>query len=335
MKTLPVRPDLQRIAKANKFTNGLYRFYTSAINSVFQQFKAEAKEGEYSKRRCLNKMLEKTGDIRRRKLMIWKHMVDSHNQQLQCKLLMDMFLSLSNCAHTNLELVLVNPAEWIIKEKAFLRLSKGLAVRKSDAFNLWKTTSRNLTLAISFDNEKKIILTKMLEDSINSTRQKSLREAIAKFYKNSRILKMQHNFFQRLMDTQFGKVIKGFHIWKNLPELKDRELIAKATRFQNGLERFLVNKLRITYKQFSEKHEEGLVKKKECIRTLIHKCCKGIARYFEGWKNDTRRDKLFSMCTKSERMLTIMNATLVTGLQGMFVTGRKQQIALKLGRAIR
>jgi hypothetical protein len=76
---------------------------------------------------------------------------------------MRVFESLSNCAHTNLELVLVNPAEWVLKEKAFLRLTKGLAVRKSDAFNIWRTAARNLTLSLTFDNQKRVILTKMLE----------------------------------------------------------------------------------------------------------------------------------------------------------------------------
>lgn len=250
------------MALAHKFTNGLLRFYINSVSVTFKHFKLDSQEGEYSKRRCLTKMLEKVGDIRKRKLMQWRHLIQNHNRQLQCKLLMNTFLSLSNCMHTNLKLVLVSPAEWIVKEKAFLRLSKGLEIRKSDAFSIWRTASRNLTLSLSFDNEKRIILTKMLEESINSTHQKALREVIAKFYKNSRILKMQHNFFQRLMDTQFGKVIKGFQIWKNLPELKNRELIAKATRFQNGLERCLMNNLRLTFKQFSEAYEEGLLKKK-------------------------------------------------------------------------
>lgn len=48
-------------------------------------------------------------------------------------------------------------------------------------------------------------------------------------------MKMQNNFFQRLMDTQFGKVIKAINVWKNLPQLKNRELIARATKFQSGL----------------------------------------------------------------------------------------------------
>jgi hypothetical protein len=61
----------------------------------------------------------------------------------------------------------------------------------------------------------------------------------------------------------------------------------------------VVNNLRATFRQFLNSNEVGLVKKKDSIRALIHKCCKGIARYFEGWKNDTRRDKLFSMCTRS------------------------------------
>lgn len=162
IRALPARPDHERIAKAHKFVNGIYQIYASAISSTYRQFKADWQEGEYSKRRCLNKMLEKTGDVRKRKLMQWKHLLSNRNKQLQCKLLMDTFQSLSHCARTNLELVLVNPAEWILKEKAFLRLNKGLSARKSDAFTVWRTASRNLSLSLSFNNEKKKILTKML-----------------------------------------------------------------------------------------------------------------------------------------------------------------------------
>lgn len=148
-------------------------------------------------------------------------------------------------------------------------------------------------------------------------------------------MKLQNNFFQRLMDTQFGKVIKGFQIWKGLPELKNRELIAKAMRFQGGLERFLVNNLKATFRQFSEKHDEGLLKKKECIRTLIHKCSKGIARYFEGWKNDTRKDKLFNMCILSEKVLGGLESTLTNSLMGMFKVGRTKQLSLSFNRIIK
>lgn len=131
-------------------------------------------------------------------------------------------------------------------------------------------------------------------------------------------MKAQNNFFQRLMDTQFGKVIKAVNIWKALPELKNREQIARATKFQNGLERFLWTNLKNTFKEMKESYENGLVKKKDSIRTLIHKCSKGISRYFEGWKNDTRRNKLLMVCKRTERLIAVMNTQLITSLQGMF-----------------
>jgi hypothetical protein len=64
--------------------------------------KADGKEGEYSKRKCLNKMLEKVGDIRKRKFTFWRLTIQKNRQQLQCRSLIHTFESLFETYKSNL-----------------------------------------------------------------------------------------------------------------------------------------------------------------------------------------------------------------------------------------
>jgi hypothetical protein len=81
-------------------------------------------------------------------------------------------------------------------------------------------------------------------------------------------------------------------------------------------------------------YEDGLVKKKDSIRTLIHKCSKGISRYFEDWKNDTRRNKFFMICKKTEKTMVTLNSHIADSLGKMFEIGRKAKIVKALSKII-
>lgn len=184
----------------------------------------------------------------------------------------------------NLVLLLDNPAEWVIKEKAFLKLRQGIHRWKSEAMSLWRIHARDLTMNHKLTAQKRAELTKMLQDLITNSKQKALRECIALFKKNWRILLVQNNFFQKLMNTQFGKVIGALQIWKNLPVPKNKELIGKANKFQETLQRHVNNNLKATWRAFVSDYEQGLVKKKYIMRLLIQKCSKGLGKFFEEWK---------------------------------------------------
>lgn len=51
------------------------------------------------------------------------------------------------------------------------------------------------------------------------------------FKKNAKVTDVQLTFLKRLCDTQAGKVVKAMMIWKGLPEPKNKQKIAKATKF--------------------------------------------------------------------------------------------------------
>ena len=65
------------------------------------------------------------------------------------------------------------------------------------------------------------------------------------------------HFLKKLCDSQAGKVIKGFGVWKNLPIPKNKERIAKGTRFQGCLERMLIRNIKKTVNAFKDCHYFG------------------------------------------------------------------------------
>ena len=45
------------------------------------------------------------------------------------------------------------------------------------------------------------------------------REILKKFYVYSKINKIMHRFFAKIMETSAGGVFKGFNKWRTLPEI--------------------------------------------------------------------------------------------------------------------
>lgn len=97
-------------------------------------------------------MLEKAGDIRKRKFLFWRASTQTRHQQLQCRSLLQTFETLFGTYRSNMQIVLENPAEWLLKEKAFLKLSKNIQTWKSDAINQWRIAARNLSFSQKFTN---------------------------------------------------------------------------------------------------------------------------------------------------------------------------------------
>lgn len=82
-------------------------------------------------------------------------------------------------------------------------------------------------------------------------------------------MKAQTNFLKKLCDSQAGKVIKAFVIWKNLPQPKNKALIAKASKFEQCLFTFSNKGIRFTYQIFKDQHYFGNDRKKLAIRKLV------------------------------------------------------------------
>lgn len=100
------------------------------------------------------------------------------------------------------------------------------------------------------------------------------------FEKNAKVTDIQLAFLKRLCDTQAGKVVKAVMIWKNLPEPKNREKIAKATKFESLMARIGSKNFRKSFLAFKDGHYFGNQKKKYCIRQLVAKSSSGIKSYF-------------------------------------------------------
>lgn len=78
------------------------------------------------------------------------------------------------------------------------------------------------------------------------------KKCINLFSKNSKIIQLQTNFLKKLCDSQAGKVIKAMMIWKNLPQPKNKDLIARASKFESNLHNYAFKVLRASLNRFKD-----------------------------------------------------------------------------------
>ncbi len=102
------------------------------------------------------------------------------------------------------------------------------------------------------------------------------KKCVGYFQKNSKIIQVQIHFLKKLCDSQAGKVIKAMMIWKNLPKPKNKQLVAKASKFERNLFNIAQKMIRSTLVRFKDEHYFGNDRKKEAIRTLVARSCTGI-----------------------------------------------------------
>lgn len=145
-------------------------------------------------------------------------------------------------------------------------------------------------------------LSEILEKSSFAQTKKCVRL----FSKNFHIIKAQTNFLKKLCDSQAGKVIKAFMIWKNLPQPKNKALIAKASKFEKCLFVFSNKGIKFTYQVFKDQHYFGNDRKKLAIRKLVARSSSTIEKYFDAWKRNNKLVTLFSQCHKVESIFSLL-----------------------------
>jgi|JI10StandDraft_1071094.scaffolds.fasta_scaffold1627226_1 hypothetical protein len=96
-------------------------------------------------------------------------------------------------------------------------------------------------------------------------------------------------------------------IWKNLPKPKNKELVAKASKFEKNLFTYSQKLIKLTISKFKDDHYFGNDRKKQAIRTLVARSCTGISKYFDLWKKNNKLTTLFSQCHKVESFFEVLN----------------------------
>ena len=118
-------------------------------------------------------------------------------------------------------------------------------------------------------------------------------------------MQLQTNFLKRLCESQAGKVVKAMMIWKGLPQPKNKERIARATKFESMMAKIAMKNLRKTFNIYKDAQYFGNEKKKVAIRQLVSISCSGIQTYFNKWRNNNKLTILFSKCWHVDHLIHI------------------------------
>ena len=186
----------------------------------------------------------------------------------------------------NFEIVFQGEKVWQKKNEYLKKMNSRIRDRMKQAMKMWHSSAKTMTYFNHINNEKKKRLLGFVSEILKKSNHTETKNAILMFRKNSNVTKIQTKFLNRLCDSQAGKVIKAMMIWKNLPVPKNKELIAKASRFESGLHHFGMKILRHSFGKFKDEHYFGNDRKKMAIRRLVDKSCSGIDKYFSIWKKN-------------------------------------------------
>ena len=95
---------------------------------------------------------------------------------------------------------------------------------------------------------------------------------INRFKKNASMVRISRNFFNRLMQTKTGKVLKFFQTLKTVPDAKLNQRKKKGIIFESRLHNFLQKRLRFAIIPFKDSSYDANIKKKYCLDRLLRAC---------------------------------------------------------------
>lgn len=95
---------------------------------------------------------------------------------------------------------------------------------------------------------------------------------ISLFQKNAKMVQISRSFFNRLMNTKTGKVLKFFEKLKTVPDAKLNKRKKKGIIFESRLNLFVLKRLRDSITPFKENIYAAVTKKKYCLDRLLRAC---------------------------------------------------------------
>ena len=214
----------------------------------------------------------------------------------ECKLVSSVFASLNFAIRSVSDIALGNNKDNAIKEKALIQLFKNLSANAGDCLKRWREINNIEKLRERMSNQQKESVLKVLNNLLNNGKSAQIREAIHKFRLNRRIIEIQRNFLKRLLMSKAGLVVVGFRKWQGLPELKDREALIKASRFEKGLSNFVERTLKRSFGAFRNELDEGQAFKKRAVIQLINVTMGGQKKFYNRWLQTVQNSLLYQRC---------------------------------------
>lgn len=306
LRSLPLRINWRKKAHVLDLHSKLSSFVNRDKVGVMSKFKDQHSTGQFQKKKMLDIMTFNYIDCTKNYFKMYLNTVREIKMKEKHLRLTATFDSLLELSHSNFEILFQGEKVWQKKMSHLKMLDSRMKDKMKQAIKLWHSSARTISHYNQITNEKKIRLLGFVSEILKKNSYTETKHTIQLFHKNLNIIKIQTKFLNKLCDSQAGKVIKAMMIWKNLPKPANKEIIAKASKFESGLFRFAQKMVRFPINKFKDEHYVGNDRKKMAIRKLVAKSCSGIDKYFSIWKKNNELITLFSKCHQVERLAQII-----------------------------
>jgi hypothetical protein len=159
-----------------------------------------------------------------------------------------------------------------IKIAAINKLIEASRGTTQNYFTIWRENARELKMMMSMDQEKKKLALSMFNKVMGNSSTGQVINIIAMFQKNASMVRISRNFFNRLMNTKTGKVLKFFEKLKTVPDAKLNQRKKRGIIFESRLHNFTQKRLRFALTPFKDSSYNADIKKKYCLDRLMRAC---------------------------------------------------------------
>lgn len=114
----------------------------------------------------------------------------------------------------------------------------------------WMRTAKELTMQGKINLVQRRHYVSIISNGINNKKSDLIKYSIASLSKNMRMKRIAKSFFNKLMDTQSGMVIRAIQTWHGLPSKDSNMKKQRAIKFQKTLQDMAEKVMRFSYNQF-------------------------------------------------------------------------------------
>ena len=127
---------------------------------------------------------------------------------------------------------------------------------------------------------------------LNNSQNSQVINSIRLFKKNAAITQVSKNFFNKLLQTKSGKVVKLFELWKSLPDQNLARRKKKAIKFESQLNKMALKFIKRGFEPFKEESFEARNRKKYCLNRLVAASMGEEKKKFILWRQIVKEDKV-------------------------------------------
>lgn len=200
-----------------KLYETLMYFYKRNKGYSLSRYKENLLTGRFKMTKSMDIMAAKYFDVTRKYFNTYRKNANRIKMDELNKNLGGNFEIMDEALRNNFRNFFIGEALWKKRADNITKLNQRVKVRISQAFKLWRDTSKSMAYYEKLLNEKKTRYIEILTKSLGKSQFSEAKRAISLFRKNQKITDVQLTFLKRLCDSQAGKVVKAVMIWKGLP----------------------------------------------------------------------------------------------------------------------